>query len=277
MNKIIFISPEDLGSLKGISSFANAPAITKHLSSIDYHFILFSTLYQSGANHFQISKKVLPELVKESNFWSERVIDIDEKVYYKSKEKVQQILEGKLKFNTNDARALYLKIVIEINLINLFYATQTGNSFISVHNKLDKNLEFVAKEMDKELWLNLKNLAGLIKTENIPTITPKYSLFKRDLKRFEEISNSRLFRNYQSSMSLMDNESNLMKVKKEITTNSLRLFNKYGNYISLTDTTFNLIKFGKKIIDSFVKIIPPFVGDFIIASAETMMKNRRTI
>lgn len=276
MDKIIYISPEDLGSLTGISNFANSPNIIKLLDPVNYHFILFSTLYQSGANYFQTYREELPTEIKHSNFWNEKLINIDKKAYEIAKSKAVQILDGKLNINLDDARGKYLKIVTEIHLANLFYATQTRNSFVSVHNSLESHLDILKKGMDKELWISLKNLSTLIKAESIPTIAPKFSILKNDVKRFEDISYSKLFRDYHKSISLIEHE-HISKAKKEISSMSLRLFNKYGNYLSLNDTVFNFIKFGKKIIDSFISIVPPFVSDFLIASAETMMKNKRTI
>lgn len=276
MNKIIYISPEDISTLNGISKFANSSVMTTHLEPVNYHYILFSSLYQSGAKYFQTYNDILPTDIKESSFWSKKIIDIDTKSYSIAKNKTESILDGKLNLNLEDVRGRYFKMVIEIHLTNLFYATLTGNSFLTIHGTLEEHLKFVEKAMERELWISLNNLSSFIKTENITTITPKFTLLKDDVERFEEISSTRLYKNYQDSIGLIENES-IDKIKKEIFTNSLKLFNKYGNYVSLSETAINFIKFGKKIVDCFSSFVPPFIGDFVITSAETMMKNKRTI
>lgn len=267
---------EDIATLKGISNFANSSDMTNLLDPINYHFILFSTLYQSGTNYFQTYKPALPNEIQQSSFWNEKLVDIDNDAYSIAKSKTEKILEGKLNLNLDDPRGKYFKLVIEVHLANLLYATQTGSSFLTVHGSLEEHLPILEKHMEKELWLSLKNLSALIKPEQISTVTPKFTILKDDIKRFEDISYTRLYKNYQDSIGLLE-YGQIDKIKKEISTNSLKLFNKYGNYISLNETAFNLIKFSKKIIDSFAYIAPPFVGDFIISSAEKMMENKKTI
>ena len=225
MSKIVYLSPGDLGSLNGISSFANSSGFTEILGEVDYHFILFSTLYQSGALFFQTDKEYLPQQIKNSDFWKDKIIGVDIQAYNNATKKVNQILDGKWTINTEDVRGKFLVAVLEVHLGSLFYCLQTGNSFVNIHS-LQKHIEFIKKGINKELWISLKNLLSTIIVENVVTITPKYSALKKDIKRFEDICSSRLFINYQNSINLITQENKIEKAKKEISTSSLKLFNK---------------------------------------------------
>jgi hypothetical protein len=73
MDKMIYISPLNLSGINSISELANNDTFLKHLDPIDYHFVLFSSLYQSGANYFQLDINYLPKAIKGNKFWKDNL------------------------------------------------------------------------------------------------------------------------------------------------------------------------------------------------------------
>ena len=65
MDKLIYLSPFDIGNINGLSSLRNSGAFANYIDPIDFHFTLFSTLYQSGANYFMTDETKLPISIKE--------------------------------------------------------------------------------------------------------------------------------------------------------------------------------------------------------------------
>lgn len=50
MEKIIYISSTEIGGLNTISRLGNSEVFLEELDFVNFDFMLFSTLYQSGAN-----------------------------------------------------------------------------------------------------------------------------------------------------------------------------------------------------------------------------------
>jgi hypothetical protein len=277
MSNLIYISPTDLDEINGLSELRNTGTLAKYLDPIDFHFILFSTLYQSGVSYFQTNEFLLPNTIRKYNFWTNKIIPYDRIAFIHSLERTSSIVKDKIHFAQESPKTKKLQRETISQLSNLFYSFETGSPFLNTNFSLAKHLEHMESRMDKNLYLALLNLSSLIIKEDIQTITPKYSVLKEDIKRFEDIAMSTLFRKYSDSLCLLSDPSKLSVIKKDIKTNSFKLLNKYGHSLNLKETAFSFIKFNKTILDLFVSKIPSTIGDFVIQSLEKMTKEKRKV
>jgi len=277
MDKLIYLSPFDIGNINGLSLLRNSGTFANYVDPIDFHFALFSTLYQSGANYFMTDENKLPKSIKENAFWKDKLVPFDKIVFDKSVNKTTKLLSNKLHFEEDSAKTRMLQSETVAILSNLFYTLQTGTPFVNTNSSFEKHLHFMEKRMDKELYNSLKLLTSLIVCENIQTITPRYSFIRDDIKRFEDIANSILFRNYSDSLQELQHLSKFARIKKNISVNSLKLFNKYGNNVNLKKTTYSFLKFNQGIVDTFLSKIPTLVGDFFLESFESLLNDKRRV
>jgi hypothetical protein len=268
MDKLIYISPLDVLNINIVSALRNTGAFAKHIDSIDYHFTFFSTMYQSGVNYFQTEERLLPDSLKDYKFWKHKLTSLNAKAYEKAIVKTNSILEGKLHFESDNSKTRMLRAETIALLSNIFYSLETGIPFINTNFSLAKHLGFMKERMDKDLLKSLHLLSSLIVCEPIRTITPKYSVLKDDIRRFEDISNSRLFNSYSDSLTTLQYSSKYKTLKKDINVTTLKLFNKYASNINIKETAFSFLKFNKNIIDTFVSKIPSLIGEFVITSFE---------
>jgi len=98
MEKIIHISPQITSGIKVISDFGNAEAFLQHLQPVDYHFALFSTLYQSGVDFIQVDLSTLPDTVRNHPFWSQRLVQMEDENWTACNAKALRILENNFDF-----------------------------------------------------------------------------------------------------------------------------------------------------------------------------------
>jgi len=277
MKPLIHISPRDIGSLNGLTSFSNANAIVKYLDPVDYHFVMFSTLYQSGVDYFEVDQKSIPEEILDNTFWNSKLTGYNSKALDNSIEKAVVVLEGRFNIEVDNKYNVPQYPAVLDYLSKLFYSLETGIPFINPDFILPKDFDLLEPRMNRELLNSMRNLNSLIINEKIQTITPEYSVLKSDVKRFEDICHSKDFRNYSNSLQLLPVSSKTKSIKKDISVNSLKLFNKYGNNFTFKETAFSFIKFNKKIVDTFVTKIPATVGDFVINSIEKLATNKQRI
>src|SRR6185436_16296525 len=277
MDKIIYISPKDLSGINSISELANFDTFLNYLDPVDYHFILFSTLYQSGTNFFQLNSKNLPEAIRSHPFWKNKFVDIDNKPYQKAAIKATKILNGNFdlvldkKYNAPQFPNLHNYFT------SLFYSAETGIPFINVDYPERKSFDFMESRLSKELFLAINNLNSQVQSDKISTITPQYSVLKKDVKRFEDIATSAIYRNYSDSLGLLVESSKIEVAKKEIHINALKVYNKYAKHLDLTGMTFGLLKFNKKLADLFVNKATSVFGDYIIDTIEKATSGKRKV
>lgn len=277
MNRIIYINPIDLEEIIAFSYIRNDGIFSKYIDPIDYYFILFSTLYQSGINYFQTNLNLIPPSIKQSDFWKNKLIQFDKDAFINSMNKTNSLTKDKFHFEDDSAKVNQLKKETISHFSNFFYSLETGVPFINTHYFFPKYLEIMNKRLDNVFLHSLQNLSSLIKQEEIQTLTPKYSILKQDLKRFEDIANSRLFFNYSESLSLLPETKKLKSIKKDIAFNSYRLFNKYSSSFTLKSTAFTFLQINKNIADLFFGKIPSIIGDFFIQSLEKIVSEKKRI
>jgi hypothetical protein len=277
MSKITYISPLNISGINSITELANSNAFLEHLDPVDYHFLLFSTLYQSGTDFFQLHINNLPPSIIANPFWKNKFIETDKKAYSISLLKAGKLLEANFDFELDKK----YNAPQHINLLNyfssLFYSTKTGIPFVNAEFAESRNFDFLESRFSKELFFVIKNLYSLIQPDSISTITPQYSVLKKDVRRFEDITESTLYQKYADSLNLLSQTDKVDSIKKDIHVSALKLYNKFGKSLDIKAMTFGFLKFNKKIIDLFVNKTASIFGDYLLDSIEKVTTGKKKI
>jgi hypothetical protein len=277
MDRVLYISPIDLSGINSISKLANYETFLEHLDPINYHFLLFSTLYQSGTSFFQLDKSILPETILANPFWKDKFIDIDNKAYDKSIEKATNILKENFDFELDRKYRAPQYENLKSFFSSLFYSVETGVPFVNAEFSESKNFDFLESRLRRELFIAIKNFNELIHSDNVSTIVPQYTVLKKDVRRFEDIANSTLYLKYSESLHLLSDTKKIETIKKDIHANALKVYNKYANHLDLKAMAFGFLKFNKKIVDLFTNKVTSIFGDFIIEAIEKSSTGKKKI
>jgi hypothetical protein len=277
MNKIIYISPLSIAGVNSISKLGNSDTFLEHLNVVDYHFLLFSALYQSGVDFFQLDLNQLPTDISTNPFWKDRFVDVDKKVFSETWQKAGNILETNFDFELDSKYRASQHINLQNYLSSLFYSANTGIPFVNSEFAESRNFDFLESRLSKELFFALKNLYSLIQPDSVLTVTPQYSVLKKDIKRFEDIASSTLYIKYSDSLHLLSQTDKIVAVKKDIHMNALKLYNKFGKGLDLKSMTFGFLKFNKKIIDLFINKAASIFGDYLIETFEKAVTTKKKI
>ena len=277
MRKITYISPLTISGINAITELGNSESQLKHLPPIDFHFLLFSTLYQSGTDFFQLDINQLPSSITNNPFWETKFVQTDDRAYSNSILKAESILNKHFDFELDKK---YLSPQ-HINLLNyftsLFYSAKTGIPFVNTEFAESRNLDFLETRFSKELFFSLKKLYQLIQPDTVSTITPQYSVLKKDIKRFEELTDTKLYRRYSDSLNLLSQTSKIENIKRDIHVSALKLYNKFGNGLDIKAMTFGFLKFNKKVLELFVNKATSILGDYILDTVENVTSNKKRL
>jgi hypothetical protein len=277
MIPLIHISPRDIGKINGLTQFSNATPILKYLDPVDYHTALFATLYQSGVSYFEINIDRLPPEVTENEFWRTKIIPWNDAVAENAYRRAIAVLDGRFNHEIDKTYNVPQFGDVLDYFFKLFYSLETGTPFINPEYIRIEDFARLETRMNKSLFHCLKNLNTLTVNEQVNTIVPSYSVLKKDVKRFEDIFNSKPYEQYSNLLQQAPLEQKFQSLKKGINVSAIKLVNKYGNNLSIKETAFSFIKFTKKAVDLFVSKIPSAVGDFVITATENISKEKRRI
>lgn len=277
MDRIIYIDPRTQAGLKVASKLSNFEVFLRHLDPIDFSFILYSSLYQSGANYFEIDYSLVPDLLKNNPFWKEKFISIDKEIYQSSENRAIKILESNFNFDLDRTYRAPQAYSLKEYFTSLFYCTQTGVPFINVEFAESRNFDFLESRFNKEFFFILKNFHSLINLDNISTVTPQYTVLKRDVRRFEDIANSTLFLRYADSLNLLKEEDKIDLIKRDIHSNAVKVYNKYAKYLNLNGMTFGFMKASNRLMELFVNKQASVFGDFFVDIIEKINSRKRIV
>jgi ribosomal protein L25 (general stress protein Ctc) len=278
MEKIMYIGVKEIGGLNSISKLSNSSEFLDFLEPIDFHFILFSSLYQSGTNYFQLNTSALPSNLLNNPFWKDKFIDIDHKMFDKAYAKSSNIMNANFDFELDKKYTAQQAVLFQDYFTSLFYATDAGIPFVNPDYADSKNFDYLESRLSKELFAAIKSFTSLIQKNDISTITPQYSVLKKDVRRFEDIVESSLYLNYQNSLILLENDTHKIEtIKKDIQVNALKLYHKYANTLDIKNMGFSFLKTNKKIADLFLNKPSSIFGDFIIDTLEKVATSNKKI
>jgi hypothetical protein len=273
----IYISPGDLQGIKVVSEMGNSEPFLKYLDEVNYHFLLFSTLYQSGAKLFYVDFEHIPLKLQKHPFWKEKFIQIDETEYYSLKAKSVKILDKNFDRELDKKYNAPQYAYLADHLTTLFYSVKNNIPFLTTQFVNKNDFDFLESRMSKEFYNSIGNLYSLIKSDQVQTIYPQYSVMKKDIRRFEDIVNNSTFEEYNESLLLLEHEEKPEKLIKKIKGKSTKLYNKFSSSLELKDITFSLLKTNKKILDLFTNKATSIIGDFGIEFLEKIVNEKSKI
>jgi len=277
MKELIYISPLDIKGINAVHDLGNEQPFLEYLDYVDYHFVFFSTLYQSGVNNFETDLNLLPTDLLNNPFWKERFHQLDNKSFEESFVKAGTILKGNFDVEKDKKyNAPQLEYIMN-HFTSLFYSFDSKTPFISTQFINVKDFDFLESRFSQELYTSIVNLYSLITTTKIQTIVPQYSVLKKDFKRFEDIANSSLFRNYSESLELLPIEGNSKSLTNDIKKRAIKIYSKHASSLDMKSMTFSFIKSNKKVLDLFTNKITSIIGDFMIESIEKLVSDKKMI
>lgn len=277
MKKIIYISPGDLEGINAISKLANSELFLEYLQPINYHSILFSTLYQSGADLFELNKSLLPDKVLNTPFWKDRFVNVDNAAFSKHSLKARDILLSNFDTKLDETFRAPQYLNLRNHFTSLFYSAEMGIPFVNPEFADPISFDFLESRLSKELFIAIRNLNSLVSIDKYTTIAPQYEFLLKDVRRFEDIANSTLYLNYSNSISLLSESTRIESAKKEINSNALKVYNKYARHLDLKSMSFGFLRFGKNISDMFTSKPVSLFGDFLIDGLEKTTTNKRKV
>ncbi|MCG7857525.1 hypothetical protein MD537_11115 [Flavihumibacter sediminis] len=152
MNKVIYLGDYILSGINAISNLSNNEKILEHLQPIDHHFVVFSTLYQSGVDFIQVNKSLLPEKILNNPFWNKKLIDVDEDLSVKSLAKAFDLLKDNFD-HEEDRRFLASQYNSLLNFFSdFFYSSQAGMPFVNPKYSTRENFNSLESRLSKELF-----------------------------------------------------------------------------------------------------------------------------
>ena len=156
MDRIIYIDPKTQAGLKSISELSNSETFLKYLDPVDYNFVLYASLYQSGTNYFELDLSILPESIKTNPFWKDKFISSNKKVYQASEDKAVKILENNFDFDLDKTYNAPQAYNLKEYFTSLFYSADTGIPFVNAEYAESKNFDFLESRFSKEFFLSLR-------------------------------------------------------------------------------------------------------------------------
>ena len=271
MTNSIYISPIDIQGINAVNQIANEQVFTEHLNYIDYHFIFFSTLFQSGIETFETNKEEVPTHFLNDPFWESKFVDLDDEKYAISSLKAHKIIESSFDKELDQKYNFKQENYLKSHLNSIFYSSSRNLPFASTLFVAIKDFETVKSRLTSETYTSIINLYKLFEAENVSTVIPKYSVLKKDVKRFEDIAVSSTFRNYQRLLLELGDSSEHVTLNKSIKTEATRLFNKFSSSLDLKKASINFLKLNKKIADQFIPKVASNVGDSILEVIEHLI------
>jgi len=277
MSNLIYISPLDIKGINAVQELGNEQPFLNYLDYVDFHFVFFSALYQSGVNSFETELNFLPQELISNPFWKERFYQINSKVYGESLVKSSTVLKGNFDIEKDkNFKVPQLEYILN-HFSSLFYSFETKIPFVCTQFVHSKDFKFLENRLSNELYNSIINLYSLISSTDVQTIVPQYSILKKDIKRFEDIAASSAFRQYSESLELLPFEGFSKNLNNDIKQRAKRLYNKHTSSLDMKSMTFSFIKSNKKVLDLFTNKITSVIGDLIIESFEKIISEKRMV
>lgn len=241
MEKIIHINNTDLFAINKISELGNSEELSQNIET-DFQYSLFSTMFMSGAEYIQLDKSLVNKKILENPFWKDKFINLLTDEYITILNKANGMLIPHLHWNQNGLPMHPHNLFLSSYLGNLLYSSKTGIPSVVSRFKDEKDLEWIKPAVKSEFHQNFTTFQKLIKKENIDTISPKYSVLKKEVRIFEDITGSPLYRDYQNLHSELKFSDKISTILKDIKVFSLKLHYKYLGNFDLKKSTFGYLR-----------------------------------
>ena len=195
----------------------------------------------SGAEFIELDLSLVDEKIRNNPYFKKKLIDINWKEYIPSCNRASGILLPH-QVNSKDGFPKHPQNIALSNYITSFiHASKTGIPFVIGTFIDEKDFKWIEKSISKELYQNLIVLNKLINRVELDTIAPKQSILKKEIKTFEDITTTNLYRDYQNSHNELKFAEKKNLIIKDIKVYALKLYYKYLGNFDMRKSTFNAL------------------------------------
>ncbi len=260
MEKIIHINCTDLFAINKIDQLGNFDDENEIITT-NFQHSLFSAIFMSGAEFIQLDKSLVDKKILESPFWKDKFIEVLTPEYVKIINESRSKLIHHLKRDENGMTLHPYDLVLTSYLGNLFYTAKTGIPTVMSRFKDEEDREWIKPAVTTEFYNNFENFHKLIRQENLDTLAPKYTALKKEIRIFEDITHSTLYRDYQNLHNELKFADEVSLIAKDIKVFALKLYYKYLGNFDLKKSTFGYIRETKQLGSIGIDLLEHFTDD----------------
>lgn len=260
MEKIIHINNTDLFAINKVDELGNSEEMNDFVTT-NFQHSLFSSMFMSGAKYIELDKSLLNKSILENKFWEDKFIDSLTPKYFEIINNVNTKLFSHFKLGEEGFLNHPYNIVLSSYITNLFYTSKTGIPCVLSRFKDLEDQEWIKPAVTNDFFQNFIIFHRLFKNESIDSIAPKYSVLKKDVRIFEDMTTSSLYRDYQNSHNELKYLDKIPLIVKDIKVFSLKLYYKYLGNLDLRKTTFSYLKDTKLVNGLYVDIFEQLISD----------------
>lgn len=276
MEKIIHISNIDLDVIQRISKLGDSQSFENPIET-DFHYNLFSKIFMSGAEFIELDLSLVDDKIKNNPFYKKKLIDIDWKTYIPNCNKASGILLPH-NINSEDGFPKHPQNIALSNYLTSFiHASETGIPFVIGNFINDKDFKWIEKSVSKELYQNLLIFNNLINRVELDTISPKQSVLKKEIKIFEDITTTNIYRDYQNSHNELKFAKKKNLIIKDIKVYSLKLYYKYLGNFDIRKSTFGALRTSNEILQSSSENPALKYGDIVVDLIEHLTSGKKAV
>jgi len=241
LEKIIHINNTDLFAINKLDQYGNSEE-NNHIINTNFQYKLFSTIFMSGADFIQLDKSLLNNEIRENPFWKDKFIELLTPKYF---DLINSVGSKHLFHYNRDENGMPphpQNLVLSSYLNNLYYSSKTGIPSILSRFKDEEDRAWLKSAVTDEFYINFQNLHKLFQTQNLDTIAPKYSVLKKEIRIFEDLTTSPLYRNYQDLHNELKFTKEISIIAKDIKVFALKLYYKYLGNFDIKKSTFGCLR-----------------------------------
>ena len=236
--------------------------------------VFFSTMFQSGVDGFRFYGD--HERIVESDFIKKRIVIENYTEVWKLNTEIKDIISRnylKLQLNSSEPNPLsYLNYF----LTDLILALHSKRSMVTTVG-IPKLFE-LDKYLKPEFILLLNNLFKSVSTINIESTIPLLTFEKTEIKIFEEILNSDLFKDYVQSQRELENKDNkIVDVVPYIKDKSINLIKKFRQNIGLKDYMIKVVDLSNSVTEMFGNKLTSLLSNNLNQSFKNILNNNKRI
>lgn len=238
MEKIIHINNTDLYAINKIDQIGNyeKPELT------NFQYSLFSTMFMSGAEYIELDKSLVHKEILNNPFWKNKFIDGLTPKYLEIINRAAGDLIPHFARDEDNMSIHPYNMILSSYLGNLYYTARTGIPCVMSHFKTEENQSSIQSAVTPQFYQNFINFHKLMRIEDLDTLAPKYSALKKEVRIFEDITASALYRDYQDLHNELKFSDKISLLAKDIKVSTMKIYYKYLGNFDLKKSAFNYIR-----------------------------------
>lgn len=268
------IGPYTHGGISAIHKVCNEAPYLKDMPRLDISGLLYSNMFQSGVDLFQLFGLDDP-LTPKSKFFLKRIQQISVEDYNKKSDEIKQCFQPFLPkdyYKIDEYSAIW---TWEAFLTDLFFCLKNKSALIFGEIP---DAEQIRKLVPLELYQPLKNLTDQMSIDTIEVPMPRSSISSSSVKRLHEIVESDHFRIYVNHHKELDY---IIKPKKQsyidIVKSSKILRKNYPAFLKIRSAAVSLISPTTKMVDIVFGKLAGTVSEYFAKLIDECIKTDRQI